>query len=457
MDISISPDGKFALIADSNNHAIRRLDIATTHVSTLAGQYWGNSDGFGTAARFYSPQGVDISPDGGFALIADTGNCLLRKLDLVSLEVSTVAGRYCGGFFYDGLGTNAFFRSPLAVAISQRGGIALITDAHVVRRLDLLTLNVSVVAGGPPGFVDGRGSNASFQAELDVVISSNGSFALVVDVQNYAVRMLNLEDNQVTTLAGGSNYWHWYFPYYYSHFASFSAFDGLGTKASFCHQTRIALSANDEFALIADACYGALNGNAPFVGIRRLSLQTGMVTTMRVENTSELLVPMAIAIGARASTRHDADTCQPCAPGTFSNESMGSTGCTLCSAGEYASAAGSARCDACQVGTYGPGAGATACLPCGPGHFTFSAGARDSSACTALEWNLKRALDGLAAVERALAALQNASSCPLPPALQASAVSACAGRSPETMPDALCYLINFVGRMHARMESDKAP
>jgi hypothetical protein len=60
--VSISPgDGVYALIADGFNHLIRRIEISTAAVTTLAGSINpGNTDGIGTNARFSSPYGFTI-------------------------------------------------------------------------------------------------------------------------------------------------------------------------------------------------------------------------------------------------------------------------------------------------------------------------------------------------------------------------------------------------------------
>ena len=83
--VAMSPDGTYALVADRSNHVIRKVMIATQVVSTFAGT--GSSgfvDGAGDSARFYHPNGVAMSPDGTYALVADTHNHAIRAVGTAS-------------------------------------------------------------------------------------------------------------------------------------------------------------------------------------------------------------------------------------------------------------------------------------------------------------------------------------------------------------------------------------
>ena len=60
--------------ADTNSHIIRRIDISSGLVATLAGTsgMTGYIDGPGTVALFRSPMGVAIGANGTFALVVST-------------------------------------------------------------------------------------------------------------------------------------------------------------------------------------------------------------------------------------------------------------------------------------------------------------------------------------------------------------------------------------------------
>ena len=60
-----SPDGSTLFVADFSGHEIRRVEVTTGEVTTLAGSGdEGSADGVGEAAHFDGPAGIAISPDG---------------------------------------------------------------------------------------------------------------------------------------------------------------------------------------------------------------------------------------------------------------------------------------------------------------------------------------------------------------------------------------------------------
>ena len=90
---------------------------------TLAGNgEAGFEDGQGAAARFSSPQGLARDKDGSI-LVADTGNHAVRRVTMDG-EVSTVAGNGEAGYA-DGEGAAARFNYPTAVVVDKEGTIVV--------------------------------------------------------------------------------------------------------------------------------------------------------------------------------------------------------------------------------------------------------------------------------------------------------------------------------------------
>lgn len=76
-------------IADSYNHKIKRLDPATTRTDAFLGDGSpGLQDGVGMAASFWEPGGLGMSP--GRLYIADTNNHAIRVVNLDTLRVTTM-------------------------------------------------------------------------------------------------------------------------------------------------------------------------------------------------------------------------------------------------------------------------------------------------------------------------------------------------------------------------------
>jgi DNA-binding beta-propeller fold protein YncE len=76
-------------ISDSYNNKLKRLDPVTRRVTTLAGDGTpGYQDGDALSARFNEPGGIAFADN--ILYIADTNNHVIRKLDLASGKVSTL-------------------------------------------------------------------------------------------------------------------------------------------------------------------------------------------------------------------------------------------------------------------------------------------------------------------------------------------------------------------------------
>jgi len=124
----------------AGSHTIQcKYYVPSNLVSTLAGTVsLGSTDATGTSASFNEPYGVAISPDGAYALVADYQNHKIRKIVVSTAVVSTLAGTSSSGS-NDATGTSASFWYPFGVAISPDGAYALVADYHRIRRIVLGT------------------------------------------------------------------------------------------------------------------------------------------------------------------------------------------------------------------------------------------------------------------------------------------------------------------------------
>jgi DNA-binding beta-propeller fold protein YncE len=110
--------------ADARNHAIRWVDTFGT-LHTLAGNgEKGDQDGVGPEARFNSPQHLAVRD--GALYVADTLNHKIRKIDLATAEVTTVAGDGRPGYFGDdGPALAAQLLAPQGVDVGPDGTVYL--------------------------------------------------------------------------------------------------------------------------------------------------------------------------------------------------------------------------------------------------------------------------------------------------------------------------------------------
>ena len=204
--ITIDANGNM-YVGDTSNHLIRKIVISSGEVSTLAGSTFGWwADGTGISAEFNYPKGVAVDMSGN-VYVADWQNHVIRRVNVATTDVITVAGNaVVGAGFADGIGSAASFYNPIGVAIDINGNIIVADkENHRIRLVDPVTTDVTTLAGGGAGtFVDapsGPGSAASFNGPSGMAVDAAGVL-FVADSDNHRIRKVNLSTGAVTTIAG---------------------------------------------------------------------------------------------------------------------------------------------------------------------------------------------------------------------------------------------------------------
>jgi sugar lactone lactonase YvrE len=141
--ITIDPTGTILYVADLNNHAIRRIVIATTSVSTLAGNVNvpGYLDGVGTNAKLSGPTGIAIDSTGAILYVVDNFNQNLRQVMIDTRVVTTIAGSTLANLGWsDALGTSALFSFPTGVVILPGAVTMMVSDTmnNRIRKVDFV-------------------------------------------------------------------------------------------------------------------------------------------------------------------------------------------------------------------------------------------------------------------------------------------------------------------------------
>ncbi len=187
-------------VVDAFNNTLREVSPGGI-VLTLAGMAGttGSADGNGSAARFWAPQGMAVSP-AGTIYVADTANSTLRTVTTGG-NVSTFAGSPSAGSA-NGPAFSARFYNPRNVAVDGSSNLYVAdTQNSVIRKITPLGV-VSVLAGTPgvSGSVDGPGITALFSGPQGIAVDNAGN-VYVADTGNHTIRKVS-SGGSVVTLAG---------------------------------------------------------------------------------------------------------------------------------------------------------------------------------------------------------------------------------------------------------------
>ncbi len=181
---------------------------ADMRVFTIAGSgvagYTGDG-GPATEAEINNPYGLAVGPD--FALyFCEVDNHCIRRLDLRTHELSTVAGNRRRGYSGDrGPALEASLNQPYEVRFDAAGNMFFVEmQNHVVRRVDWKTRIITTVAGtGSPGFSGdgGPGVKAQLRQPHSIAFEPQGRL-LICDIGNSRIRRLDLKTGSIETWAG---------------------------------------------------------------------------------------------------------------------------------------------------------------------------------------------------------------------------------------------------------------
>ncbi len=200
--VPLAVDGAGTIfVADAYRHLIRKVGPDGRAVS-LAGEAGtpGSTDGTLANARFRSPNGIAVAPDGTI-YVADTDNSTIRKISTTGI-VSTFAGQAGSSGTADGTGATARFFNPYGVAVDGAGNVFVAdTVAGTIRKITPAGV-VTTLAGQAfeYGIVDATGAAARFQLPFHIAVDGAGNL-YVTEQMSSVVRKVT-PAGVVTTLAG---------------------------------------------------------------------------------------------------------------------------------------------------------------------------------------------------------------------------------------------------------------
>ena len=224
-------------IADSNHTRIVITKLEGSLVDTIGTGVAGAADGAFDKASFHRPQGLALSGDSLY--VADTENHLIRRVDLKSHTVETVAGtgeQTHDYLFKNGPARTSALSSPWDLQLVGRTLYIAMAGPHQIWKLDLDKNEVSRFAGsGREARLDGSLADAGFAQPSGMAVI--GQTLYVADSESNVIRAIDLNQGTVKTLVGGDLF-------------EFGDIDGNGDDVRLQHP--LGLLADGNKILIAD-------------------------------------------------------------------------------------------------------------------------------------------------------------------------------------------------------------
>ena len=190
-------------IADTNHNRIVVTDFAGKFLETIGGGAAALTDGDYAKAAFYRPQGMAL--DGDFLYIADTENHAIRRVDLRARRVETIAGTVSlEGFDGNGgdVAAKVALRSPWDLSLVGKTLYVAMAGSHQIWRMDLSKNSIEPYAGTrAEARIDGNIKEAAFSQPSGII--SDGKKMWVADSEANIIRQIDFQTEEVETLVGG--------------------------------------------------------------------------------------------------------------------------------------------------------------------------------------------------------------------------------------------------------------
>jgi sugar lactone lactonase YvrE len=200
-DVAMDKVGN-AYIVDATGHRIRRIDAVTGVISTVAGtgaRGFSGDGGAATAATLNEPAAVAVESSGNI-LIADKNNFRVRRVNVATGVITTVAGNGTNANSGDGqAATSAAIAQPLGVAVDSAGNILIASG--VIRKVTAATGVISTIVRGSGYAGDGGpAQNALTSAQGKIVVDGEGNLFFSEEA-TARIRRIDKAGN-ISTVAG---------------------------------------------------------------------------------------------------------------------------------------------------------------------------------------------------------------------------------------------------------------
>lgn len=204
---SLAIDGSVGVyLADTWNNRVRVYDLLADKVTAFAGtgeKGFSGDGGPAKDAKFGGVFCVSFDPDKKNLYITDLDNKRIRKVDMKTNIVTTVAGNGEKGVPKDGEdATKQPLVDPRAHAVDKDGNIWILErGGHALRVVDAKGKIRTVAGTGKAGMGTGKAPEAAMNGPKHLCIDRDGT-VLIADTENHRIVRFNPKDNTITLVAG---------------------------------------------------------------------------------------------------------------------------------------------------------------------------------------------------------------------------------------------------------------
>ena len=205
-DIAVGPDGSI-YAADSFQHRIIRLDPKTHAATVFAGTGKAGFSGDGgpaDQAQLNIPMCGVIDPSGKSMVIADLVNQRVRRIDLATKVITTIAGNGQKGLPKDGDDALAAPMGDARAACVARDGTlyVLLRGGNALAAIKDGKVTVVVNKAGKSGpATDGSAAAATMRGPKYVTMDAKGN-VLILDTENHCLRLFDPAKQTIRTIVG---------------------------------------------------------------------------------------------------------------------------------------------------------------------------------------------------------------------------------------------------------------
>lgn len=208
--VLVDAEGGRLFITDTNHHRIVIADIANYEVlATIGSGRRGFDDGDFDTATFFQPQGLALDSDNQMLYVADTNNHAIRAVNLTQGRVDTIAGTGEMGRTVSRFGTvyqtprQTNLRSPWDVALDGAGNLHIaMAGNHQLWMMDLERRVLSVSVGNGREAQINRTLADSELAQPSFLFYQGDGLLYFADSESSTVRLADFNADAVRVIAG---------------------------------------------------------------------------------------------------------------------------------------------------------------------------------------------------------------------------------------------------------------